>query len=133
MAPERIHPLDDRQAPKEVVGLVQAVNSLLKRLNLALERERRFSADAGQAVVSCHDALINTLMRSLLANAIQYSPQHTLIETRLTGRPGCVSVCGCRLALCLASVNVRLSRALWLQRVQKGFVVQRLAPKVAMH
>ncbi|MDO6824329.1 ATP-binding protein [Marinobacter sp. 1_MG-2023] len=185
MAPERIHPLDDRQAPKEVAGLVQAVNSLLKRLNLALERERRFSADAahelrtplaalrlnlekawdkdpqqfqpliqsvdrmthlveqmlllnrvdsgagfspqkhdlseiieqsiadvtplalkkhmepllhndaGQALVSCHDALINTLMRSLLANAIQYSPQHTLIETRLeaSGNGYHVTVC----------------------------------------
>ncbi|PXX91824.1 two-component sensor histidine kinase [Marinobacter vulgaris] len=173
MAPERIHPLDDRQAPKEVAGLVQAVNGLLKRLNQALERERRFSADAahelrtplavlrlnlekacasnpaqfqdliqsvdrmvhlveqmlllsrvdaatdfaphyhdlsaiveqsiadvaplalkkdiepiledeaGRALVCCHSALINTLMRSLLANAIQYSPEHTVITTRL--------------------------------------------------
>jgi len=40
--------------------------------------------DAGQALVSCHSALINTLMRSLLANAIQYSPEHTTIETHLT-------------------------------------------------
>ncbi len=47
MAPENIHPpLDDRQAPKEVAGLVHAVNGLLRRLNQALERERRFSADA---------------------------------------------------------------------------------------
>ncbi|WP_417520402.1 ATP-binding protein [Marinobacter sp.] len=174
MAPERIHPLDDRQAPKEVAGLVQAVNSLLKRLDQALERERRFSADAahelrtplaalrlnlekacgddrqqfrpliqsvdrmthlveqmlllsrvdsgagfskqdhdlsamleqsiadvtplalknniepvlyddiGQAPVCCNDALISTLMRTLLANAIQYSPEHTLVEIRLT-------------------------------------------------
>ena len=174
MAPENIHPLDDRQAPREVAGLVQAVNGLLRRLNQALERERRFSADAahelrtpltalrlnlekvyendpeqygdliqsvdrmvhlveqmlllnrvdsgadftqeyhnlsaiveqsiadvaplalkkdidpvlqddaGQALVSCHSALINTLMRSLLANAIQYSPEHTSIETHLT-------------------------------------------------
>jgi len=174
MAPENIHPLDDRRAPREVAGLVQAVNGLLRRLNLALERERRFSADAahelrtpltalrlnlekvfekdpeqygdliqsvdrmvhlveqmlllnrvdsgadftpeyhnlsaiveqsiadvaplalkkdidpvlqddaGQALVSCHSALINTLMRSLLANAIQYSPEHTSIETHLT-------------------------------------------------
>jgi len=174
MAPENIHPLDDRQAPKEVAGLVQAVNGLLRRLNQALERERRFSADAahelrtpltalrlnlekvydkdpeqygdlirsvdrmvhlveqmlllnrvdsgadftpeyhnlsaiveqsiadvaplalkkdiepvlqddaGQALVCCHSALINTLMRSLLANAIQYSPEHTTIETYLT-------------------------------------------------
>lgn len=173
MAPERIHPLDDRQAPKEVVGLVQAVNGLLKRLNVALEREKRFSADAahelrtplsvlrlnlekacannpeqfqdligavdrmgylveqmlllnrvdagtdfmpeyrnlseiveqsiadvvplalkrdievvleddsGQALVCCHTALINTLMRSLLANAIQYGPAGSVITTRL--------------------------------------------------
>ncbi|WP_372986279.1 ATP-binding protein [Marinobacter sp.] len=173
MAPENIHPLDDRQAPKEVAGLVQAVNGLLRRLNQALERERRFSADAAhelrtpltalrlnlekacednpeqyrdlirsvdrmvhlveqmlllnrvdsgadfspeyhnlsaileqsiadvaplalkkdiepvlqddasQALVCCHSALINTLMRSLLANAIQYSPEHTVVETRL--------------------------------------------------
>lgn len=173
MAPERIHELDDRQAPKEVVGLVQAVNGLLKRLNEALERERRFSADAahelrtplaglrlnlekacvdnpeqfqglihsvdrmvhlveqmlllsrvdagldfapeyhdlsaiieqsiadvtplalkkniepvledeaGQALICCHSALVNTLMRSLLANAIQYSSEHTVITTLL--------------------------------------------------
>lgn len=173
MAPERIHPLDDRQAPKEVAGLVQAVNGLLRRLNQALERERRFSADAahelrtpltalrlnlekacendpgqfedlilsvdrmvhlveqmlllnrvdsgtdfspeyhdlsaileqsiadvaplalkkdiepvledeaGQALACCHSALVNTLMRSVLANAIQYSPKHTVITTRL--------------------------------------------------
>lgn len=173
MAPENIHPLDDRQAPREVAGLVQAINGLLRRLNQALERERRFSADAAhelrtplaalrlnlekacednpeqyqdlirsvdrmvhlveqmlllnrvdsgadfapeyhnlsaileqsiadvaplalkkhiepvleddasQALVCCHSALINTLMRSLLANAIQYSPEHTVVETRL--------------------------------------------------
>ncbi len=185
MAPERIHALDDRQAPKEVAGLVQAVNSLLKRLNQALERERRFSADAahelrtplavlrlnlekacannpeqfknliqsvdrmvhlveqmlllsrvdagtdyalehhnlsaiieqsiadvtplalnkdiepvlednaGQAIVYCHSALINTLMRSLLANAIQYSPEHTVITTHLapSGNGYHITVC----------------------------------------
>lgn len=185
MAPERIHPLDDRQAPKEVSGLVLAVNSLLKRLNQALSRERRFSADAahelrtplaalrlnlekacannpeqfedliqsvdrmaylveqmlllsrvdagtdftpeyrnlsaiieqsiadvapialkkdiapvleddaGQALVCCHGALINTLMRSLLANAIQYSPEHTVITTHLapSGDDYCITVC----------------------------------------
>ncbi|PPI83759.1 two-component sensor histidine kinase [Marinobacter maroccanus] len=185
MAPENIHPLDDRQAPKEVAGLVQAVNGLLRRLNQALERERRFSADAahelrtpltalrlnlekvyendpeqygdliqsvdrmvhlveqmlllnrvdsgadftpeyhnlsaiveqsiadvaplalkkdidpvlqddaGQALVCCHSALINTLMRSLLANAIQYSPEHTSIETHLkpSGEGYHITVC----------------------------------------
>ncbi len=185
MAAENIHPLDDRQAPKEVAGLVQAVNSLLKRLNQALERERRFSADAahelrtpltalrlnlekicekdpeqfrdliqsvdrmvhlveqmlllnqvdagtdfspgyhnlsvileqsiadvaplalkkdidpiledeaGEALACCHSALINTLMRSLLANAIQYSPEHTAITTRLvpSGDGYLITVC----------------------------------------
>lgn len=173
MAPERIHPLDEQQAPKEVAGLVNAINGLLRRLNQALERERRFSGDAahelrtplaalrlnleklsekhpqdfqgltesvdrmvhlveqllmlsrvdaatgfhaqphnlsalveqsvadvaplalrkniepileddvGEAMIYCHSALINTLMRSLLANAIQYSPQHTVVLTRL--------------------------------------------------
>lgn len=186
MAPERIHPLDDRQAPKEVAGLVQAVNGLLKRLNQALERERRFSADAahelrtpltvlrlnlekaceqnpeqfseligavdrmvhlveqmlllsridagtdsmpevhnlselmeqsmadvaplalkkhiepvlddttgGKSLVRCHSTLINTLMRSLLANAIQYSPEHTTITTRCepSGEGYLITVC----------------------------------------
>jgi two-component system sensor histidine kinase QseC len=186
MAPERIHPLDDRQAPKEVAGLVQAVNGLLKRLNQALERERRFSADAahelrtpltvlrlnlekaceqnpeqfseligavdrmvhlveqmlllsrvdagtdsmpdihnlpelleqsiadiaplalkkhiepelddktgGNGLVRCHSTLINTLMRTVLANAIQYSPAHTVISIQLVpaGEGYAISVC----------------------------------------
>lgn len=46
MAPERIHPLDASQAPREVKGLVTAINGLLGRLDEALERERQFSADA---------------------------------------------------------------------------------------
>lgn len=173
MAPEGIHPLDEKQAPKEVTGLVDAVNGLLRRLDQALERERRFSADAAHELrtpltalslnleklsdkhpddfkgltasvdrmvhlveqmlllsrvdsginfkpeptnlsalveqciadvaplalrkgidpeleddshnisVNCHSALIATLMRSLLANAIQYSPTNTQIVTRI--------------------------------------------------
>lgn len=185
MAPEHIHPLDARQAPKEVAGLVQAVNALLKRLDHALERERRFSADAAhelrtpltvlrlnlektrsdhpelsqdlirsvdrmvhlveqmlllnrvdagldfapthnnlseileqsvadvaplalrkqiepvledetnQAWIQCHGALISSLMRSLLSNAIQYSPENTVITTRLEpkGEGYAISVC----------------------------------------
>ncbi|WP_189575401.1 ATP-binding protein [Marinobacter zhanjiangensis] len=173
MAPERIHPLDTHHAPREVSGLVMAVNGLLERLDDALERERRFSADAahelrtpltalrlnleklessdpekfreltaavdrmghlveqmlllsrvdagvgfspeyvnlsdivaqsiadvsplalrkgiepsledptGQAMISGQEALISTLMRSLLANAIQYSPEGTRVDTHL--------------------------------------------------
>ncbi|MFO8141891.1 MAG: ATP-binding protein [Marinobacter sp.] len=185
MAPERIHPLDDRHAPKEVVGLVQAVNGLLKRLNQALERERRFSADAAHelrtpltvlrlnleqqaerhpgefdnltaavdrmvhlveqllllsrvdagvdfqpetqnlaelveqsladvaplalkkqiepeldnpcvlAMVSCHSALITTMLRSLLANAIQYSPPGTRVNTAMGEEAGGFTVTIC--------------------------------------
>lgn len=173
MDPERIHPLDTRHAPREVSGLVMAVNGLLGRLNDALERERRFSADAahelrtplaalrlnleklersdpqkfreltaavdrmghlveqmlllgridagvgfnpeylnlsdivaqsiadvaplalrkhiepilddpnGQAMICGQAHLLNTLMRSILANAIQYSPEGTQVVTSL--------------------------------------------------
>ncbi|WP_273206397.1 ATP-binding protein [Marinobacter subterrani] len=185
MAPENIHPLDDRQAPREVAGLVHAVNGLLRRLHQALERERRFSADAAHelrtpltalrlnlerqaelhpgefdnltaavdrmvhlveqllllnrvdagvdfrpeprnlaelveqsiadvaplalkkqiepeldnqcvlAMVRCHSALINTMMRSLLANAIQYSAPGTRIVTTMYEEAGgfTVNIC----------------------------------------
>lgn len=185
MAPERIHPLNTQHAPREVSGLVMAVNGLLERLDDALERERRFSADAahelrtpltalrlnlekleatdpakfreltaavdrmghlveqmlllsrvdagvgfspeyvnlsdivaqsiadvsplalrkgiepsledsiGQAMVSGQAALLNTLMRSLLANAIQYSPENTRIDTQLSadGDGFCIRIC----------------------------------------
>lgn len=46
MAPERLHALDERHAPREVQGLVEAVNALLNRLDKAFERERQFSSDA---------------------------------------------------------------------------------------
>lgn len=185
MAPQNIHPLDDQHAPLEVRGLVQAVNGLLKRLDDALERERRFSADAahelrtplsalrlnlekaceshpeefevlveavdrmvhlveqmlvlsrvdsgvgfrteyknlstivaqsiadvaplalqksvepvfddgvGDAFVYCHELLITTLMRSILANAIQYSLPGTVVETRLKA-----SGCGYQIDVC---------------------------------
>ncbi|MGD2083460.1 MAG: histidine kinase dimerization/phospho-acceptor domain-containing protein, partial [Chromatiales bacterium] len=39
-------PLDRERAPAEVAPLVSAINSLLGRLDGALERERRFTADA---------------------------------------------------------------------------------------
>ncbi len=45
-APERMMPLDASHAPREVHGLVAAVNGLLRRLEMALARERRFVADA---------------------------------------------------------------------------------------
>ncbi|MCG8519243.1 MAG: ATP-binding protein [Pseudomonadales bacterium] len=185
MAPERLHPLDEHAAPKEVQALVQAINGLLQRLDDALDRERRFSADAAhelrtplaalrlnlekvsaeapekydglirsvdrmshlveqmlllskvdsgqgfkleyhnlsaileqsvaevaplafrkqiepelhdstaQAIVLCNSALISTLVRTLLANAIQYSPAGTKVTTCLEASPD-----GYRLQVC---------------------------------
>lgn len=45
-APERLEPIRLARVPREVFGLVQAVNGLLARLQSGLARERRFTADA---------------------------------------------------------------------------------------
>jgi two-component system sensor histidine kinase QseC len=45
-APERLEPIRLERVPREVHGLVGAVNGLLERLDNALLRERRFTADA---------------------------------------------------------------------------------------
>jgi len=44
--PERMSPLEITDVPREAHGLVTAVNGLLRRLEEALARERRFVADA---------------------------------------------------------------------------------------
>ena len=44
--PERLAPLDTSRVPREVRGLVGAINGLLQRLDAALARERHFVADA---------------------------------------------------------------------------------------
>lgn len=46
MAPEALQPLDAQLAPREVRGLVQAVNALLLRLRDAFEHEKQFTANA---------------------------------------------------------------------------------------
>lgn len=76
MAPERIHPLDDRLAPQEVAGLVTAVNGLLRRLDQALDRERRFSADAA------HE--LRTPLTALRLNLEQLSQRYPGEFARLT-------------------------------------------------
>jgi two-component system sensor histidine kinase QseC len=45
-APDRLAPIELRRVPKEIQGLAKAVNGLLARLDAALSRERRFTADA---------------------------------------------------------------------------------------
>lgn len=213
MAPESIHPLDERLAPKEVSGLVQAINGLLTRLDEALERERQFSADAAhelrtpltalrlnlekaceahpetfegltqsvdrmvhlveqllllsqvdsgvnfapechnlsaiveqgiadvtplalqkgieptledsarQAMIHCHSALISTLMRSVLANAIQYSPSGTTVDTHLevSGDGYLIRICDQGPGISPAERQRALSRFVRLdQRVSSG-------------
>lgn len=44
--PERLAPLDPADVPQEARGLVDAINGLLQRLDVALARERNFVADA---------------------------------------------------------------------------------------
>ncbi|MEL4891138.1 ATP-binding protein [Xanthomonas protegens] len=44
--PQRLEPLPLQGVPREILGLVAAVNGLMRRLQTALERERRFIADA---------------------------------------------------------------------------------------
>lgn len=45
-APDRLAPLELGRVPREIQGLVKAVNGLLERLDAGLSRERRFTADA---------------------------------------------------------------------------------------
>ena len=45
-APDRLSPIQLERVPREIQGLVKAVNGLLSRLDAAFARERRFTADA---------------------------------------------------------------------------------------
>lgn len=45
-SPDRLAPIELGSVPKEIQGLAKAVNGLLARLDAALARERRFTADA---------------------------------------------------------------------------------------
>jgi two-component system sensor histidine kinase QseC len=45
-APDRLTPINSRGLPRELAGIVEELNRLLNRLGLAMEREKRFTADA---------------------------------------------------------------------------------------
>jgi len=45
-AADRLAPIDARGLPRELAGVVEELNHLLGRLDAAIERERRFTADA---------------------------------------------------------------------------------------
>jgi two-component system sensor histidine kinase QseC len=44
--PNSLEPIDEQDAPREIHGLVQALNRLFGRMRAALERERQFTSDA---------------------------------------------------------------------------------------
>ncbi|MEH6651409.1 MAG: ATP-binding protein [Motiliproteus sp.] len=44
--PDHLKPLSNKQLPDEITTVVDAINALMQRLEQAMERERRFSADA---------------------------------------------------------------------------------------
>lgn len=45
-APEAVEPIDDSRSPREIQGLLRALNRLFGRTGDALQRERQFTADA---------------------------------------------------------------------------------------
>lgn len=45
-SPDRLEPIQLERVPQEIQGIIKAVNGLLQRLDKALSRERRFTADA---------------------------------------------------------------------------------------
>jgi len=74
---------DFRPQPCNLSDLVQQSIADVAPLALRKSIEPELEDLAPDARVNCHSALISTLMRSLLANAIQYSPADTRISTRL--------------------------------------------------
>jgi two-component system sensor histidine kinase QseC len=44
--PAALEPIDEGNAPREIHGLVQALNTLFRRMRAALDRERQFTSDA---------------------------------------------------------------------------------------
>ncbi len=46
LSPEQLNPITVHDAPKEIAPVVEALNSLLRRIARTIENERRFTADA---------------------------------------------------------------------------------------
>ncbi|WIX08671.1 ATP-binding protein [Xanthomonas oryzae] len=68
--PKRLQPLQPQHMPREVHGLVRAVNGLMDRVQEGLERERRFIADAAHELRTPIAALkVHAANLRLAANA----------------------------------------------------------------
>jgi len=76
--PDHMEPLDSNAVPAEIHNVVDAVNALLVRLKQALERERRFTADAA------HE--LRTPLAAIRIHA--QNLQHQLHEQHGSSTPG---------------------------------------------
>jgi two-component system, OmpR family, sensor histidine kinase QseC len=65
--PERLHALAPASAPEEIRPLVEAINDLFGRVELALESERRFTADAAHELRTPLAALVTQAQVALRA------------------------------------------------------------------
>lgn len=96
LTPEQLAPVDAQGAPREVVPVINALNSLLERINRTIENERRFTADASHELrtpIAALKAQVQAAQLSdnktermeCLANALQGANRMShLIEQLLT-------------------------------------------------
>ncbi|MFT6915343.1 MAG: two-component system sensor histidine kinase QseC [Motiliproteus sp.] len=91
--PDHMAPLDSSQVPAEIHNVVEAVNALLARLKQALERERRFTADAAHelrtplAAIRIHAQNLRQqrLQQALASNKQAPSPATSAPDHIITG------------------------------------------------
>ncbi|MFO1494253.1 MAG: ATP-binding protein [Lysobacterales bacterium] len=84
---DRLDRLDARQAPRELQGLVQALNRLFARVESALEREQRFTADAAHELRTPISAL--KLHAENLAASVDQEQRQTSLDGLMRGIRRC--------------------------------------------
>lgn len=96
LIPEQLVPVDVQGAPREIVPVINALNSLLERISRTIENERRFTADASHELrtpIAALKAQVQAAQLSdnktermeCLANALQGANRMShLIEQLLT-------------------------------------------------